>query len=174
MSAAAKLFPHVNLSDVQRSEGPVDLLVGLNYAHLHPRIQPGVQGELHLLNSEFGSGLLLDEVHPYVISVWVAISHLAHKYGQAELRSTSYSTVRQVNLVMTKKPVLSFPELEELGTVVPITVKIMSTARSALRARDMSHKEQIELKMIEENMTLDTESKVIRVHYFTVKDLSVL
>ena len=119
MSAAAKLFPHLNLSDVERPEGPVDLLLGLNYANLHPRIQPGVQGKLRLLNYEFGSGLLLDGVHPDVNAVGVGISHLAHKYGQAELRSTSYSTVRQVNHVMTKKPGLSFPELEELGTVVP-------------------------------------------------------
>ena len=35
VSAAAKLFPHVNLSDVERPEGPVDLLLGLNYANLH-------------------------------------------------------------------------------------------------------------------------------------------
>ena len=35
VSAAAKLFSHVKLSDVERPEGPVDLLLGLNYANLH-------------------------------------------------------------------------------------------------------------------------------------------
>ena len=75
-----------------------------------------------------------------------------------------------------KKPVLSFPELEEPGTVLlcQITENNVDCKKCYHRARDMSCKEQIELKMIEENMTLDTESKVIRVHYFTVKDLSVL
>ena len=52
--------------DVARPIRPVNLLVGLNEAGLHPTGGDTNVGKLRLLYSEFGTGKLLDGAHPSI------------------------------------------------------------------------------------------------------------
>merc|ERR1711867_82993 len=66
---ALKEFPELkgDYSKIFRPTGDVDLLIGINNAHLHPYLaNPGkhCRGKLRLLTSRFGTGYLLDGSHP--------------------------------------------------------------------------------------------------------------
>merc|ERR1711867_48213 len=58
LDAAYKLFPEVEREALLRPEGPVDILLGQDFAGYLPRVERS-QGHLLLLRSEFGSGFLL-------------------------------------------------------------------------------------------------------------------
>ena len=94
ISAVSGWFPKVKMSDLVRPEGSVDLLLGLNYTnvHLHPELK--TVENLQLLKSQFGTGYLVDGIHPKVKTTSVWINHLAHKYEQKEV---SLTAVRRVN-----------------------------------------------------------------------------
>ena len=96
-SVLGSLFPEVALPDLERPEGPVNLMLGLNYATLHPQTAR-VVGDMRLLKSLFGTGYLVDGVHPEIDSCNIVINHLAHRYGQSEVRSTVYRDIQRVNL----------------------------------------------------------------------------
>ena len=69
----------VSGQSLARPYGEVDLLVGLQYAALHPRCI-SVVGQLRLLTRQFGSGYLLDGHHPSVPPATVYVNSTAHKY----------------------------------------------------------------------------------------------
>ena len=58
----AKLFKDVKPDDVKRPRRKVDLLIGMNYIKLHPK-QCGLNGDLALFKSLFGSGKVLGGQH---------------------------------------------------------------------------------------------------------------
>ena len=71
LSPALKEFPELkgDYIKITRPTGDVDLLIGINDAHLHPYLaKPGkhCKGKLRLLTSKFGSGYLLDGSHPEI------------------------------------------------------------------------------------------------------------
>ena len=51
--------------EIQRPVGHVDLLIGIQAVAIFPTVKD-MRGNLRLLRSEFGSGLLLDGAHPKV------------------------------------------------------------------------------------------------------------
>ena len=66
---ALKEFPELkgDYSKIMRPTGDVDLLIGINDAHLHPYLaNPGkhCKGKLRLLASKFGTGYLLNGLTP--------------------------------------------------------------------------------------------------------------
>ena len=76
---ALKEFPELkgDYIKIARPTGDVDLLIGINDAHLHPYLaNPGkhCKGKLRLLTSRFGTGYFLDgsrpgiKVKPYYFS----------------------------------------------------------------------------------------------------------
>ena len=68
----------VPLCDVECPHGPVDLLVGLHEARLHPAGGNHKVGNLCLLQSQFGTGALLDGAHPAIKPKQVRMTKLAH------------------------------------------------------------------------------------------------
>jgi hypothetical protein len=76
IKSVSGLFPGISSQDLERPAGPVDLLLGLNYSSLHPVPHPDYTGDLRLLNSHFGTGLLLDGWHGAVNPVGIKINHL--------------------------------------------------------------------------------------------------
>ena len=58
LHAAFHLFPEVNPMALERPEGPVDVLLGQDFAGYLPRVERA-KGHLLLLKSQFGSGYLL-------------------------------------------------------------------------------------------------------------------
>ena len=68
------------MEELRRPHSPVDILVGINFASLHPTVVD-IQGDLRLLRSRFGEGWVLDGRHPLVKtkSKGATMSALAHK-----------------------------------------------------------------------------------------------
>ena len=64
VSAAAEMFK-VNPEAVYRPRGQVDILIGIHEAALFPT-DKDVRGNLRLMSSQFGSGLVLEGSHPRI------------------------------------------------------------------------------------------------------------
>ena len=79
----AAIFAHlgVTATDLIRPSGPVDLLMGINYASLHPYDDstPRVDGELKLLRSNFGTGWVIEGYHPSVNQSPVFVNQLTYR-----------------------------------------------------------------------------------------------
>ena len=66
LSRITKLFTNLKTEDVLRSNKSVELLIGMDYAHLHP--QPvEANGNLVLYQSKFGSGKVLGGQHKLIV-----------------------------------------------------------------------------------------------------------
>ena len=65
MEAAAQLFD-IEEQKIARPMGEVDLLVGIHLAEIFPVVQ-ATKGNLRLLKYQFGSGFLVDSVHPEIM-----------------------------------------------------------------------------------------------------------
>ena len=62
MKDVSHLFPEVKYEDIQRPIGMVDMLIGWNYAYLHPT-NLRTDGNLRLMSSKFGTGYCVDGSH---------------------------------------------------------------------------------------------------------------
>ena len=56
------LFPSTRYQDIQRCSGKIELLIGLEYAKLHPKPIREMEGVV-LYNSQFGTGKILGGSH---------------------------------------------------------------------------------------------------------------
>ena len=68
MGPAANLFS--NKEQIRRPEGQVDMLIGLHAAALFPTMnnpKHNIVGNLRLLSTKFGTGLLVDGQHPGIV-----------------------------------------------------------------------------------------------------------
>jgi hypothetical protein len=116
---------HVPLCDVERPHGPVDFLVGLNEAGLHPTGGIHKVGNLRLLQSQFGTGALLDGAHPNIKPKPVRMIKLAHMVKMVDTSPPVPKSVRnKVNLLRNK----SEKELGRWGYNVPEDVTGAVTA----------------------------------------------
>ena len=52
-------------NDINRPSGSVDLLIGIHNASIFPK-EKAIHGNLMLLSSQFGSGMLLQGAHPSI------------------------------------------------------------------------------------------------------------
>ena len=115
------MIPGLDPDKVARPRGAVDVMIGMNYARLHPipsdkydtqfRMVSGhfgvipVPSHLRVMKSQFGTGLLLDGRHELLDASHVVISDQTHDQAR--------STVHRVNLVKTKSLTDSFIYIEE-------------------------------------------------------------
>ena len=100
--------------DLVHPYGPVDLLIGVNYAsmhHYHDAV-PRVDGEMRLLRSNFGTGWVLEGYHPQISLSSVYVNQLAYR------RVCSVPTkTRRINTVSTARPTYDFLDLAEVEAV---------------------------------------------------------
>ena len=135
-----------------RPRGSVDILLGINYAHLHPQ-QIGEAQDLRVLRSKLTGSLMLDGAHADIKAGPVRMNHLAHRYSQSMVEHSTGPM--RVNFIASKQPQLTFMELEELGTVGPKRCESHVNCRNCShQASTMSAKEQFELRLIKQNITL--------------------
>ena len=106
----AKLFPSTKPSEISRPSGAIDILIGNNYAPLHPDKKYISQG-LVLYESQFGTGKVLGGAHVRVNET-VSISAGAHRCAKARVRNVRIS--RQV-----KNSGLDFITTEAFGVEPP-------------------------------------------------------
>jgi hypothetical protein len=144
---------HVPLCDVECPHGPIDLLVGLNEAQLHPASGKHKVGNLRLLQSQFGTGALLEGAHPAIKPKQVRMTKLAHVIKMIDTSSPIPKSVKnKVNLLMNnvEKEHPEFLEAKEMGLQCPRRCNRCSNCSDcSMSAQHLTNKEQSELVMTE-------------------------
>ena len=187
VSAAAKMFgvPEV---DLYRPKGRVDLLIGIHEAGLFPTCKEE-RGNLRLMSSSFGSGLVLEGAHPCIKAGGPRISPESlhfRRQGKGTIGARPRGRIRSpkvanVNLVHSEsvmhaaKTQFSFFESEELGLSQPARCgTCRNCTRCSIRSQQMSRKEQAELALVEESIEFKKEEKKVVFNYPYIKDVSSL
>ena len=166
-------FPDIRPMMVQRPVGPVDLLIGLNRSSLHPKAVTNV-GDLTLYETIFGSGFVLGGTDPELKTHAVVFNAKANKLRGAMIGQ--FVNAKKVNYVKNLgKPLINFLEAEEMGTVQPRRcTSCLTCGECSNKAVERSRKQQAELRMIEENVSINKELKRVEVRYPAIKDFSIL
>jgi hypothetical protein len=154
VEGALKIFPAIpRLASVYRPHGPVDLLIGIQYAALHPWVADRDQhmsGQLRLLTSKFRTGYLLDGYHPSLSITSVSINDQARKKGRVVCGQLGYVNAKpKVSHAIKGKP-FTFPEIEEMGVDQPRRCgSCRKCSECSERSQSMTRREQEELGLIE-------------------------
>ena len=169
-------FPDTRPLHVERPEGQVDLLVGLDRSSLHPKAIQSV-GDLTLYESIFGSGWVLGGSDPALKTSAVVFNSKANKLRHAVLAEEC--DMKKTNLVnflkVQEKFVSTFLEAEQMGTVQPRRCNnCLGCGYCSNQAMEHSRKEQAELRLIEKSVKINEELKRVEVSYPAVKDFSLL
>ena len=178
---AGKLFPMIDSDKLTRPWGPVDLLVGIQMAEIHPVVKDQDRhkvGNLRLLTSQFGSGYLLDGAHEDIHAQGGQLCNTAFAYSRGRV-------IEQVEPEVNKMPQRSvtnfctsrwsFLEAEELGVGQPRRCNNCSNcSRCSVRSREMTTREQAELKLIEANIKLDESEGKVTFKYPVIGNLAKL
>ena len=166
--------------DIDRPAGHVDLLIRDPSRGNFPHIR-AIRGDLRLLDSDFGSGLLLEGAHPKVKPDGGELTMQAFSMSRATVRYNSHlhmsrGKVRQraqANFVCAAT--YNFFEAEELGIGQPRRCGMcQNCARCSVHAREMTAQEQGELALIESNIKFDKEARCVTFQYPHIKDVSKL
>ena len=143
----AKLFPSTTPSEISRPSGKIDILIGNNYAPLHPDKMHVCQG-LVLYKTQFGTGKILGGAH-CDINESVSISAGVHRCAKARVANVRVS--RELT-----NPGLDFITTEGFGVQVPkICDKCKGCKDCKYETHQLSREEQNELGLIRANLTLD-------------------
>ena len=130
VSAAKKLFSQIrDLSEVERPEGEIDLLIGIQHAGLFPWCADhdrDVRGNLRLLTSRFGTGRVLDGQHTLIKGkpmLQTAESHALSQFAVSVIKmGVLPRSANSVAKVVTIPEVKEFEEeLKEGKPTIPIT-----------------------------------------------------
>ena len=147
------IFPHLEDAElVRRPAGPVDILIGIQHASLFPwrgDNKANMVGNLRLMQSKFGTGLLLDGEYPSI--------QAGNLMQSPESLALTRCTVAVVSKVV-KEPVFTFSECEEMGVNQPRRCGACEGCpRCSVDKQTHTRKENAELLLIE-----DEESKQLR------------
>ena len=173
--------------DVYRPQGQVDLILGIHEAGIFP-VYKARRGNLQLLGSCFGSGLVLAGSHPCLKPSGrgngLGPMHFRKKgCGTMTARTKAKATPKtvKVNLAhseggcLATKAEFSFFESEELGLSQPARCgTCKNCSKCSIRSRQMSRKEQAELALVESSMVFDKEEGKVTFEYPYIKDVSGL
>ena len=113
-----------DLSYVRRPVGAVDLLLGVHNAGLMPvvvELERHRVGNLRILTSIFGTGMLLDGVHPALSPSAMHQTKEAFDRSHSVMGGIKYEAqpVKVINSVIKEKARFTFQECEEMGTAQP-------------------------------------------------------
>ena len=171
ISVAYEKFPHIRVGDLDRPTGEVGMLIGQNHVALLPTGGAGVNcsGNLRVMDTIFGSGVVLGGSHPSLAAEGVQYTEEARTFCCArKIRGSQMNFLR-------KEPYLAFLEAEELATEIPRRCdRCAGCKRCSFESQELNKKEQEELRLLRENMTHDAENKCVRVSYPIIGDISKL
>ena len=152
-----------------RPEGDIELLVGSELAGLHPDTLEKV-GDLKVMKSQFGHGLLLTGRHPSISveSVFWPESVSAIRQGRFRMMEGAYMVKKQA--VSISKP-RDFYAGEEMGVYCPKRCnKCKSCTECPFSNRMLSEREQFEYNLMERGVEHDEREGVFRVSYPFLQD----
>ena len=142
---AASLFSNLKLKDVQRRCKDVELLIGMDYAPLHPEPMQKIEN-LVLYDSRFGSGKILGGQHESIKS-----------RNELNAFAKIVAHTKSVKIeVLKPRTEVDFFTSEGLGIDIPPKCKrCRSCKECSFQVNQLSRCEQHELEVIKENLRLD-------------------
>ena len=146
----AKLFEGVNEEDITRPVGPVDVLIGYNYADLHPKPEQKCE-HLLLLNNKFGrciGGSLQSVSDDIQVS---QVSHACYSVSPVSCAEDFYS-------------------IENLGVACTPKCGGCKCGKCSIGTKNCSLKEEREMKLIERNLNYDDQNRVWTAGYPWIKN----
>lgn len=140
------LFPDLREKDVRRRHKEVEILIGMDYAYLHPEPKER-RHNLVLYRSKFGTGKLLGGYHDLI-------------KGRNELNmlAVTVAHARSIKIEVIKpKTEVDFFTAEGLGINVPPKCKKCKACKECtFQINELSLCEQRELEVIKQNLKLDS------------------
>ena len=166
LACAYNQFPDIPRKDLERPEGPIDLLMGQDHAGFLPKVSRS-QGHLLLLESRFGSGrLLTGRTGKEGVSVCDHVLTLqAQEYSRASRIIPSYAVL--VNHVSSALP--SFFEAEDMNSPLPPTCKqhrddVDNCRECSYRGDNVSRNERKALEYMEDSLERGEDGR-LRISY---------
>jgi hypothetical protein len=152
------LFPHrVDVSDLVREEGPVDILLGNDYYGHHPKVEIDRAGpHLSLMEGDFGC--CLQGYHTNLQQLPV-VSNLIGSIcieGESVTQSVVQTNLTKADLTTIE----SFIRCEDMVTEVQPRCGSCKCGKCPIKGHTYSFKEQQELEMIRNNLEYDKEKGV--------------
>ena len=144
----ANLFKGMSKVDILQPAGPVDVLIGYEYAAYHPQRTQNV-GRLLLLQNRFC--LCIGGTHPLI----------KDEIKKHDLRHAEVQHVIKVE---------DFYKIENLGVECVPRCGSCKCGHCAVGSKNYSIKEEKELELIEENMTFDAQENRWLAEYPWIKD----
>ena len=143
VESISRLFRNITKDEIARPAGPVDVLIGYEYAAYHPEREQSI-GHLVLLKNRFER--CVGGTHPLLKEIC-----MAH-----DLRNA------RVNTIISK--------VEALGVQCKPRCGGCKCGKCSLGAKDYPIQEERELELIERNLTFNNEDNTWTVEYPWVKD----
>ena len=144
-SNVTSFFKDVKPDDVKRPRRKVDLLVGMNYIKLHPKLSK-TNGDLALFNSLFGTGKVLGGQHASI---------QGSDKTNAFAKMVAYGGMRNIRVERPDK-YIDFFAAENLGVSPPPRCnRCLNCAECRFEISQLSKIEQKELEVIRNNLELD-------------------
>lgn len=160
-----ELFVGISQADVDRPAGEIDMLIGVNYSELLPKVIQSNKG-LQLLENQFG--LSIRGKHEEITGRTSNTNHVlvrTHKLSG----SITLNQIRSDSTDSLKNKLDQFFAVEEMGIKCdPQCVRCMCRGCPGISC--LSLKEERELILIEEGLMYEEEQKCWRVRYPWVKD----
>ena len=140
------LFPSTLAQEIARPGGKIELLIGMEYASIHPKPVGASEG-LVLYESMFGTGKILGGMH-HGIQDKDEVCSIAQKCAHSQLVNVRIS--RKLN------PGIDFFTAEDFGVKIPPRCNKCKGCRECrFETQQISRIEQQELDVIRENLQLD-------------------
>ena len=151
VESIAHLFRNVTRDEIARPAGPVDVLIGYEYAAYHPEKEQNI-GHLVLLKNRFGR--CVGGTHPLL----------------KEMCMTHNLENVRVNTIVGKVSIEDFYTIEALGIQCKPRCGGCKCGKCSLGAKDYTIQKERELELIERNLTFNSEDNTWTVEYPWIKD----
>ena len=155
-----------------RPEGEIELLIGSEMAGLHPDTLEKV-GDLKVMKSQFGHGLLLTGRHPSISveGVYWPENVSAIRQGRYKLKEAGYVVNRQGVTISQPR---DFFVGEEMGVYCPKRCSKCKTCKECpFSNRMLSDEEQFEYNLMEKGVEYDETSQTFKISYPFLQDPAV-
>ena len=156
----------------ERPEGDIELLIGSEMAGLHPDTLEKV-GDLKVMKSQFGRGVLLTGRHPSISveSVYWPENVSAIRQGRYQLRQAGYVVNKQTVTISQRR---DFFVGEEMGVYCPKRCsKCKTCTECPFSNRMLSEQEQFEYNLMEKGVKYDETRGNFKIQYPFLQDPSI-
>ena len=159
MAPIKKAFPQLKMEDVERPEGEVDVLLGMELRGMHP-VAVETQGNLRLVESQFGTGWIMTGATPGEHQ-GESVCAMAVKLSRASLSPPIKARIHHT--------LSRFPDFIELEEEEAARIKACRQCRGCMeckfRSQGLSQAERDSIQVMEDSVRKDPATNRIHVSY---------